>query len=77
MATGHLNLKTVDNQIPSQEVSDKLEELNDMRQTLKQWEIKNAQLKNLKEEIEENKMFLQYTEDAINRLKIRQNYLMK
>ena len=48
-----------------------------MRKTLKQWETKNSKLKNLKEEIEENKMFLQYTEDAINRLKIRQNYLMK
>uniref|UniRef100_A0A7S3JLJ7 Uncharacterized protein n=1 Tax=Euplotes harpa TaxID=151035 RepID=A0A7S3JLJ7_9SPIT len=55
----------------------RINELQDMANTLKRWENKSLHLTNLKEEIEENKLFLQYTEDAISRLQIRQNFLMK
>ena len=44
---------------------------------LQKWEYKNNLLKDLKEEIEEDTMFLKDTEDVLERLKIQQEFLLK
>jgi CRISPR/Cas system CMR subunit Cmr6 (Cas7 group RAMP superfamily) len=55
---------------------EKLSQLKNEGNVLKKWEYKSNLLKSLKEEIEEDKLFLKDTEDVITRLKIRQNFLL-
>jgi hypothetical protein len=64
------------NAAEEKEYNIQLKKLKNERNILKKWEYDNNLRKTLKEEIEEDKMFLGDTEDVITRLKIRENFLM-
>jgi hypothetical protein len=70
--------KTSDNIKAENEKEHKLKliKLKDEAVVLKKWEYANNLKTILKEEIEEDKLFLGDTEDVITRLKIRENFLM-
>lgn len=54
----------------------KLIKMKDEAEMLKKWEYATNLKTTLKEEIEEDKLFLGDTEDVITRLKIRERFLM-